>query len=51
MCRFCLGPDGEEVQILAEGTELPSENEENAAGEEGGSESQGENCHFHAGVE
>ncbi|ERF76810.1 hypothetical protein EPUS_07990 [Endocarpon pusillum Z07020] len=49
--NFCLGPDGEEVQILPEGTVLPPENQENGESGQGASVSQGTNCHFHAGVE
>lgn len=38
---YCIAPSGDEVEIVAEG-----------AAEEGTDESpQGENCHFHAGVE
>ncbi|KFY23974.1 hypothetical protein V493_05526 [Pseudogymnoascus sp. VKM F-4281 (FW-2241)] len=41
---FCVGPDGSEVQVVAEG----------AAGDASGGEGEEveeENCHFHAGVE
>ena len=51
MHSFCLGPDGVEVQILPEGTVLPSENQENGESGQGASVSQGTDCHFHAGVE
>lgn len=45
--QFCLGPQGEEVLVLAE--EHSGEHEGHDHADEG--ETQGENCHFHAGVE
>jgi len=39
---FCVGPDGDEVQFVAEGSEAASSSS---------SGSSGRSCHFHAGVE
>ncbi|KFY64248.1 hypothetical protein V496_03379 [Pseudogymnoascus sp. VKM F-4515 (FW-2607)] len=47
---FCVGPDGSEVQVVAEGaTAGESEEGGETSGEVGGAGE--ENCHFHAGVE
>lgn len=43
MHRFCLGPDGDEVEILSDDSEGQDDDGEASPG--------GENCHFHAGVE
>jgi hypothetical protein len=40
ICRFCLTPSGEDVEISLEGAEETSEEDPVQ-----------ENCHFHAGVE
>jgi zinc transporter 1/2/3 len=40
--RFCMTPNGGEVEVVAEGVDISSE---------GSEASSGENCHFHAGVE
>ena len=45
--QFCLGPEGEEVLVLAE--EHSDAHEDHDHTDE--AEAQGENCHFHAGVE
>ncbi|KAF6802175.1 ZIP zinc transporter [Colletotrichum musicola] len=42
---YCLAPNGDDVEIVAEGAE--SSDHDHTEGEE----PQGENCHFHAGVE
>ncbi|KAK1541002.1 ZIP Zinc transporter [Colletotrichum paranaense] len=42
---YCLAPNGDDVAIVAEGAE--SSDHDHTSGEE----PQGENCHFHAGVE
>ncbi|OHF04189.1 ZIP Zinc transporter [Colletotrichum orchidophilum] len=42
---YCLAPNGDDVEIVAEGAE--SSDHDHTSGEE----PQGENCHFHAGVE
>lgn len=44
MDRFCIGPDGEEVQIMEDGDTGSEEGQES-------SEDSGVHCHFHAGVE
>ncbi|KAL0939928.1 zip zinc transporter [Colletotrichum truncatum] len=42
---YCLAPNGDDVQIVAEGATSSD------SGSGHGEEPQGENCHFHAGVE
>ncbi len=59
LCSYCVDPDGNDVQVLAEGASMAESSEEH--GQPGSSdqvESSGssasadeENCHFHAGVE
>lgn len=44
--RYCVAPDGEEVEVVVAGTE--TEHSETGSASE---EAEGENCHFHAGVE
>ncbi|KAK6206925.1 ZIP zinc transporter [Colletotrichum tabaci] len=39
---YCIAPNGDDVEIVAEGAE---------SSDTGSEEPQGENCHFHAGVE
>ena len=48
--RYCVDPDGNDVQILEEGE---SAQDQDQASEESNSsgEHAGQNCHFHAGVE
>ncbi|OLN91612.1 Zinc transporter 3 [Colletotrichum chlorophyti] len=43
---YCIAPNGDDVEIVAEGAEASGD-----AGHGTGEEPQGENCHFHAGVE
>lgn len=44
---WCMTPDGGEVEVLQDSTETtPAADEGDAA-----ADSEGENCHFHAGVE
>ncbi|KAK1976024.1 ZIP zinc transporter [Colletotrichum cereale] len=45
---FCIAPNGDDVEIVAEGAESP--HGDGGHGTEG-EEPHGENCHFHAGVE
>ncbi|OHW98678.1 zip zinc transporter [Colletotrichum incanum] len=42
---YCIAPNGDDVEIVAEGAESGD------GGHTDGEEPQGENCHFHAGVE
>ncbi|WYZ33936.1 hypothetical protein EsH8_I_000212 [Colletotrichum jinshuiense] len=43
---YCLAPNGDDVEIVAEGAEESSDTDGTDS-----EEPQGENCHFHAGVE
>ncbi|WQF78816.1 Putative zinc/iron permease [Colletotrichum destructivum] len=43
---YCIAPNGDDVEIVAEGAESSD-----AGSGTGSEEPQGENCHFHAGVE
>ncbi|KAL2818525.1 ZIP zinc transporter-domain-containing protein [Aspergillus cavernicola] len=53
--QYCVDADGNDVQILAEGettTDTTSTEEDTSTEDESAEENtQGENCHFHAGVE
>ena len=46
--QFCVGPDGDDVLVLAQEHAGEQEGHDHANEEP---ETQGENCHFHAGVE
>ena len=53
---FCVDEDGEDVEVMAEGSHSDEEEghdheEEGHDDEDGGDEHSGQNCHFHAGVE
>ncbi|KAK1970239.1 ZIP zinc transporter [Colletotrichum sublineola] len=45
---FCIAPNGDDVEIVAEGAESSDGGHDHGTE---GEEPQGENCHFHAGVE
>jgi hypothetical protein len=48
-CRYCLDEDGNDVELMLEGAEDTADTATES--EDSESESAGENCHFHAGVE
>ncbi|KAK1991344.1 ZIP zinc transporter [Colletotrichum falcatum] len=50
---FCIAPNGDDVEIVAEGAESSDGGHDHDHDDHGtqGEEPQGENCHFHAGVE
>lgn len=50
--RYCVGPDGSDVLIVAEGASISSEEDHDDDSESTESSDSGEmDCHFHAGVE
>ncbi|TQN69406.1 Zinc transporter 3 [Colletotrichum shisoi] len=49
---YCIAPNGDDVEIVAEGAESSDAGSGTGSGSDTGPEEpQGENCHFHAGVE
>ncbi|ORY63939.1 uncharacterized protein BCR38DRAFT_466019 [Pseudomassariella vexata] len=47
---FCVGPDGGDVEVITDTTE-ETQDDSSASGTETTDEEEGQDCHFHAGVE